>query len=161
MKKMILLVVIASLWMGVIRPVTANDTLPLPRFAALKSNEANMRTGPGLRYQVKWVLVKQNMPLEIVAEFEQWRKVRDHQGDEGWIHRSMISGKRTVMITGGERILYQDMDSNAYPVAKLEDGVLAQVMECRTDRCHVRVGGFKGWVDRQGLWGIYPGELIQ
>ena len=77
--------------------------LPLPRYVSLRAGEVNLRTGPGVQYPVDWVYLRQNLPMEIIAEYGTWRKVRDWQGTQGWVHQSMVSGLRTLIITGNTR----------------------------------------------------------
>lgn len=139
----------------------AKTDLSLPRFVSIRASEANVRTGPGLRYQIKWVMVRKNMPVEVIAEFEQWRKIRDIQGDEGWVHRSMLSGKRYAIVQGEEQILRRHPEPNEVPVARAEMGVLGQVSECRPEYCQIRIdGGYKGWIAKDHLWGVYSAEIF-
>lgn len=139
----------------------ARTGLPLPRFVSIKQNEVNVRAGPGTRYHIKWVLVRSDMPMEIIAEFEQWRMIRDIQGDEGWVHQSQVSGKRTVTTTGSETsIMRKHSLSDSPPIARLEPGVIAELLSCSKDACRVEIDDYKGWVDRKNLWGVYPDEVI-
>jgi len=139
---------------------SAKTSLPLPRFVSIKSTEANVRTGPGLRYKIKWVYKRKKMPLEVVAEFEQWRKVRDIQGDEGWIHRSQLTNKRGFLITGEDQIMRRSSEKESRPIAKLEQGVVGDLESCNFHYCKVRTGSYKGWVKRKNIWGVYPDEII-
>ena len=139
---------------------TAKTNLPLPRFVSIKSSEANVRTGPGLRYKIKWVYKRKKMPLEVVAEFEQWRKIRDIQGDEGWIHRSQLTNKRGFLITGENQIMRRNSDKESRPLAKLEKGVVGDLESCNFHYCKVRTGSYKGWVKRKNIWGVYPNETV-
>src|SRR5258706_546116 len=77
-------------------------SLPLPRFVSLKSEEANVRTGPGTRYPIQWVYHRAGMPVEIVEEYDLWRKIRDVEGTTGWVHKTMLAGNRTALIKGKE-----------------------------------------------------------
>ena len=112
------------------RPMHRGSGLPLPRFASLRSDEVNVRTGPGTRYPVDWVYKRKYMPLEVIAEFGTWRKVRDIQGTQGWIHQSMLSNNRWITITGQTRTLRRKPDSQAAAVARIEPGASAQLVEC-------------------------------
>jgi SH3-like domain-containing protein len=134
--------------------------LPLPRFASLRSGEVNVRAGPGARYPVEWVFVYKNMPVEVVAEFEAWRKIRDYQGTEGWVHQSMLSGRRSIIVTGNDRAIYEEPAPNARLIARLEQKVVARVMRCREDWCRVEVAGLRGWISRDNIWGVYEGEKV-
>lgn len=135
--------------------------LPLPRFVSLRAKEANIRIGPGVQYPVDWVYVRRFMPLEITAEFDNWRKIRDWEGTEGWVHKSMLSGRRTALITGENRTIRQNPATLAPPVAHAEPGVIGALLECETDWCRIDVKGNKGWLPRMAFWGIYPGERLE
>ena len=143
------------------RGFTGRTNLPLPRFASLRGSEVKVRTGPGVRYPIDWVFQRRGMPVEITAEFENWRKIRDEQGTEGWVHRQMLSGKRSLMIVGAEQVLRRQAESGSPAVARLAPGVIAQVMECTGDWCRVEASGFRGWLQRAGTWGSKPGERIK
>lgn len=134
--------------------------LPLPRFVSISADRANLRTGPGEQYPIMWVYEKKLYPLEIVEEYEQWRKVRDLEGDEGWIHVVLLSGKRTGLITGGIRIIFEEPDITSPPVARVEAGVIAEIIECNENWCQIDVGPEEGWISTDGLWGTYFGEVF-
>ncbi len=135
--------------------------LPLPRFVSLAAGEVNARTGPGLRYPVSWVFVRRAMPVEVVAEFEQWRRVRDHEGVEGWVHRALLSGRRTVVVTGGKRTLYSGPSAATAPVARAEAGVQGRLRRCRGEWCDVAFSSMHGWMRRAHLWGVYGDETVE
>ena len=134
--------------------------LPIPRFAALRSDEVNVRTGPGARYPIDWMFKRKAMPVEIVAEYENWRKIRDWQGASGWVHQSLLTGKRSFIISGKTASLYKTPAASADVVAKLEPEVLGEIRSCDGDWCRVKVSGVSGWVQRTGLWGVYKSEPI-
>jgi SH3-like domain-containing protein len=140
---------------------SGRTNLPLPRFASLRASQVNVRTGPGVRYPIDWVFQRRNMPVEITAEFENWRKIRDDQGTEGWVHRQMLSGKRSLVVTGKELVLRRQADTGSPAVARLGSGVVAQVTECNGDWCRVEASGFRGWLPRAGTWGTKPGERVK
>jgi SH3-like domain-containing protein len=141
--------------------MAAEKNLPVPRFVSLRSDEVNVRTGPGERYPIDWVFTRKGMPVEILAEFDIWRKVRDWQGTEGWVHQRMVTGTRTVMVAGEMRSLRSDPDPAARPVARAEPGVVARLLECRGAWCRVEAQGVKGWLQRSEIWGVYPDEQVQ
>ncbi len=132
----------------------------LPRFASLRAGEVNVRTGPGVRYPVEWVFVYRHMPVEIVAEFDTWRRVRDWQGTEGWVHQSMLSGRRTVIVTAGRRALRDEPARTSRIVAEVEERVVGRLLECRTMWCRIEFAGLKGWIRRSVIWGVYDGETF-
>ena len=136
--------------------------LPLPRFASLRSDEVNVRTGPGTRYPVDWVFKRKGMPVEIVAEYENWRKIRDWQGASGWVHQSLLTGKRSFIIAAKPASLHKTPANAAEVVAKLEPEVMGEIRSCAGDWCRVRVsgGGVSGWLERTAFWGVYKSEPI-
>ena len=136
------------------------DGLPVPRYVSLRSEEVNVRTGPGIRYPVEWVFQRRNMPVEVVEQFEHWRKIRDIEGTEGWVHQSMLSGKRYAIVTGDVRSLHRRPEPGAPEVARLEPGVIAQLLDCEGQYCRLEAGGIKGWLPRAEFWGVYPNEKI-
>lgn len=134
--------------------------LPLPRFASLRADEVNVRTGPGPRYPVEWVFVRRNMPVEIIAEFDTWRRIRDWQGTEGWAHKSMLSGRRTVMMIGEVRTLRREATEDSPAVARAEPGVVGTLETCDNGWCRIEINGFEGWLKTDEFWGVYPDERI-
>lgn len=140
---------------------SAGDSLPVPRYVSLRSEEINVRTGPGVRYPVEWVFRRRNMPVEVVEQFEQWRKIRDIEGTEGWVHQSMLSGKRFAIVTGEVRSLRRRPDPASPEAARLEPGVIAQLIECEGRFCRLEAGGIKGWLPRAEFWGVYPTESLK
>lgn len=133
---------------------------PLPRFVSLKSNEINQRVGPGPNYPVDWIYLKAGLPVEIIAEFDNWRKIRDPDGVEGWVHQSMLSSKKHGIVQGAEALIYATENLNSQPLVRLEPGVIVDILKCRGDWCQVRIFEFKGWIQRSSLWGTYPQEVI-
>jgi SH3-like domain-containing protein len=136
--------------------------LPLPRFAALRSDEVNLRAGPGTRYPIDWVYKRRDLPVEIEREFEVWRLVRDPDGVKGWVHQATLTGRRTFIVTGAERILRAAPSAEAAAVAKLKPGVIGRFLHCGAgaDWCRVQVEEYRGWLQRQDFWGSLEGEAI-
>ncbi len=159
-----LLVSIPLLTIATTTPANAQNAsgLPLPRFVSLRSGEVNMRTGPGVQYPVEWVFMRKSLPVEIIAEFETWRKVRDWEGTQGWIHQSMLSGKRGIIIMGDVRNLRTKDDAKSPLVARLEPGVIGQLVDCDSGNgwCQVEVEGFEGWLRHVDFWGAYKNEVF-
>lgn len=137
--------------------------LPLPRFVSLRSDEVNLRTGPGVRYPIDWIYARKDLPVEVIAEFEAWRKIRDWQGTEGWVHQSMLSGRRMMVVLGGDHALRASDADSAESVAVLESGVLGRVLQCPRNRdfCRVEINQLQGWLRREEIWGVYKGEWIE
>ncbi|MFN7191350.1 MAG: SH3 domain-containing protein, partial [Rhodospirillales bacterium] len=111
------------------------ENLPVPRFVSLRSEEVNLRTGPGVRYPVERVFVRRQMPVEILQEFETWRRIRDRDGTEGWVHQSMLTGRRSAVVEGEMRNLRRRPETDAPVVARVEPGVIAAILECRDAWC--------------------------
>jgi SH3-like domain-containing protein len=133
----------------------------VPRFVTLRADEVNLRTGPGERYPIDWVLVRKGLPVEIVEEFDVWRKIRDFQGSEGWVHQRMLTGARNVLVEGAVRVLHVQPDPASPPAARAEAGVVARLIECRGPWCRIEAQGIKGWLTRDEIWGVYPDEAVQ
>lgn len=143
--------------------LSAPDGRPLPRYVSLRAAVVNLRTGPGVRYPVEWVFKRRDLPVEVIAEFETWRKVRDWEGTEGWVHQSMLSGRRFAVVTGAVRGLRQEPVDDADLVARAEPGVIGELTRCRQGEpwCRVRFAGHEGWVRRMEIWGVYPNETVE
>lgn len=142
--------------------VSETPVLPLPRFASLRSEQVNMRAGPGLRYPVDWVYMRRFLPVEVVSEYESWRKVRDPDGAEGWVHRSMLSARRTGIIRASKAMLRRTADGGASPAAWLREGVVVRVHQCpqASPFCRVEVDSIHGWVLKREVWGVYKEEEL-
>lgn len=137
-------------------PVT---NLPLPRFVSMKASEGNVRRGPSLSHRIDWVFKRRNMPLRITAEHGHWRRVEDRDGMGGWIHYSLLSGIRTVLVEQDMLALQARPDPKAPVMAALELGVVARLGDCIPEWCELRSGGYRGWAPKARLWGVAPGEL--
>jgi SH3-like domain-containing protein len=135
--------------------------LPLPRFVSLRSAEVNVRTGPGTRYPIEWVYQRRGMPVEIVDEFDTWRRIRDWQGTEGWVHQSMVQGQRGILVTGKRRTLHRRPEPDSPGVALIDAGVIGVLTRCQERACEVTVDGFTGWLERDTFYGLYPGEKVE
>jgi SH3-like domain-containing protein len=138
----------------------AEKALPLPRFAALRSDQVNLRAGPGDRYPIEWVFLRKELPVEIVQEWEHWRKIRDSEGTEGWVHQRMLVGKRFALVTGETRALHERPQPGAAVVARAEPGVVARLLECEGAWCRIEAGKIEGWIRRNEIWGVYPAETL-
>jgi SH3-like domain-containing protein len=134
--------------------------LPVPRYVSLRSGEVNVRAGPGSRYPIEWVFKRRSLPVEVVAEFDTWRKIRDFEGTEGWVHQSMLSGRRTIQVIGQVRTLRRDPGGSAPAVARMEPGVLGNLEDCQHEWCEIRVSGLSGWVSRAHIWGVDVKERL-
>ncbi len=156
------------------REVGKETGLPLPRFVILKSNKSNLRNGAGMKYAINWTYLKKGYPMEVIAEFENWRKLRDIDGTEGWINENLITGKRNVLIISNkfevnptkyklkqqEMFLFRYPDENSYPVVRVEFGVIGNIKKCDIDWCKIKVDKYTGWIRKANIWGVYKEEII-
>jgi SH3-like domain-containing protein len=135
--------------------------LPLPRFVSLKGSEGNARRGPGLTHRIDWVFTRAGMPLRITAEYENWRRVEDAEGAGGWVHYSLLSGVRSVLVTLDMAELRDTPEATSPVVAQAELGVVGRLLECNPDWCRVSLDGTRGWVLKTALWGVKADELVE
>lgn len=132
---------------------------PVPRFVSLHADEVYARTGPGLRYPIKWVYKRNALPVEIILEYEVWRKIRDSDGETGWVHQSLLTGKRTGLVTGEGLVpLFQKPQMEAKLAARIEPKTIVDLEECQKDWCRISAYGYPGWLERKYIWGIYDQE---
>ena len=140
--------------------------LPIPRFVSIKANSVNMRRGPSTDHDIIWQFVRKGQPVEIIAEYEHWRRIRDVDGEEGWVYHAMLSGKRTALVAPwGDDLqvsLLSSPDVSARRVAMVESGVLANIEKCDGEWCHLSFSTVthKGWIKQKALWGAYIGEQV-
>jgi SH3-like domain-containing protein len=138
--------------------------LPVPRFVSLKADKVNMHIGPAKTYETKWLYQRAGLPVEITAEFENWRRIRDADGTEGWVYHSLLSGKRTGMVIAKNPddlvAVYEKSDAESAVVARLERGVVGTVKRCNDGWCYVNGRGYEGWIQQVRLWGVYPNEKV-
>jgi SH3-like domain-containing protein len=143
-------------------PAAGRSTgLPVPRFVSLGADQVHLRFGPGREYPVMWVLARKGLPVEIVAEFDTWRKVKLHDADEGWIHSSLLSSRRTIMIKDAIAELRRTPADDARVVLRAEPGVVGELLDCEEDWCRVDIEGRRGWLRRDAFWGVLPGEVLR
>jgi len=136
--------------------------LPLPRYAALRSDEVNLRAGPGTRYPIEWVYKRRELPVQIQREFEVWRLVQDPDGIKGWVHQATLTGRRSFIVTGSDATVRRDAQDGAAAVAILKPGVVGHLRTCaaNSDWCQVQVGDYRGFIKRSQFWGTLPGEAV-
>ena len=164
---------VAVLAVGTGEAVAAGDVgtgtqsgLPVPRFVSLKSDRVNVRGGPAKDHEVTWVYTRSGLPVEITAEYENWRRIRDWEGAEGWVYHSLLSGRRTALIAAKPKAatdlipLHESADASSRVTARLEAGVLGSVKRCNDSWCRIVGEGFDGWIEQERLWGVYPNEKV-
>ena len=144
---------------------TVTSGLPVPRFVSLKADRVTVRGGPDKDHDVAWIYTRAGWPVEITAEFENWRRIRDCDGAEGWVYHSLLSGKRTAAVQLKTKTdlapIYQNPDLHSATIARLQVGVLGSVKQCTGTWCQISGDGFAGWIEQSALWGVYPGEKIE
>lgn len=143
---------------------SATSGLPVPRYVSLKSDHVNVRAGPTKDQDVSWIYTRSGLPVEVTAEFENWRRVRDSEGAEGWVYHSLLSGRRTAVITMKKKdelaALHDNPDGASAIAARLQAGVVAQVKRCAAGWCRIAGNGFDGWIEQERLWGVYADEKV-
>ncbi len=137
-------------------PVT---NLPLPRFVTLKGSEGNARRGPGLTHRIDWVFTREGMPLKITAEYEHWRRVEDVDGAGGWVHYSLLSGVRSVLVSQDMAQAFSRPDALSDVLYQSEMGVVGKLLQCEVSWCRIAVEGEKGWLPKTALWGVKATEI--
>ncbi len=148
---------------AVVEPGTGVNTgLPIPRYASLRSNDVNLRVGPGTIYPVEWIYRRRQLPVEIIGESESWRQIRDMDGTTGWLHAASLNGRRTFLVKANEVMLRRRAEPDATPVARLMPGVVGRIVSCPENRpwCEVRAGEYRGFVPRRGIWGVGAIEAV-
>jgi SH3-like domain-containing protein len=156
----------------VVVPIAANGTssgLRVPRFVSLKSDKVNVRRGPSTDQSIVWVFSRAGLPVEVIAEFENWRRVRDSEGADGWVFHSLLSGRRTVLVSPWSKgkqspvsiALHESPSARSGVVAQLQPGVLGDLVECDGSWCELSVGDYSGYVQQEKLWGVYRDEKVE
>jgi SH3-like domain-containing protein len=134
----------------------------LPRFASLRSDDVNMRAGPGTRYRIDWVYKRRELPVEIEREFDVWRWVRDADGIQGWVHQATLMGRRSFVVQKTDATLRSEANDSASAVAILKPGVIGRIRSCEasSDWCNVQTGSYRGYLRREQFWGVLPNEAV-
>ena len=142
----------------------ASPTQTEPRYVSLKADQVNVRRGPSREHEVLWVFKRAGLPVEVLAEFEHWRHIRDSEGAEGWVYFRLLSERRTALILPWEKekihVPLNASRGSTSAVAQLEPGVLVNIIRCDKTWCKVTVNDLTGWVAQQKLWGVYSDESI-
>ena len=145
---------------GEVKVTVRGSGYQVPRFVALKSDEVNMRAGPGTEYPVLWQYRKEGLPLRVAREFGIWRKVVDHENTTGWMHQSVVSLKRNALVTASSAKIHAAPDDGSPLVAVAERNALLELQSCPTQWCKVASGDIRGWVARTAIWGLLDGEVL-
>ncbi len=148
--------------------------LPLPRFVSLKSAAVNLRVGPGRKYPINWQYKRRGLPVEVIQEFDQWRRIRDSEGSTGWVLHSLLSSRRTGIVAPWQtpkiafgntvrKKLLSGKDAaskDANTVAHIQAGLMVVIDNCQNRWCAVEAQDTRFWVKQNTLWGVYPGETV-
>ncbi len=143
---------------------TGASGLPVPRFVSLKAGRVKVRFGPGEDYKIAWVFTRPGLPIEVIQEFANWRRIRDSDGTVGWVFQSLLSGKRTAVVapwaSDDPRPIRASASPDAEVAAYLQPGVMAEIEGCSDGWCRLSGANFDGWISQEQLWGVYPGEEV-
>lgn len=134
--------------------------LPIPRFVTLKSDNINVRVGPGERYPIRWTYHRAHLPVQIVEEFAHWRKIMDYEGSTGWVQKNMLDGVRSVLVMDKPQNLYAEPEVTAAPTVRASPMVIAKLLACRPDWCRVEVSDRKAWIRKADIWGVTREETF-
>lgn len=152
---------------GLVVPAAAQqpNKLPLPRFVSLRADKVHVRNGPSQNHEIRWTFARAGLPVEIIAEFENWRRIRDSDGADGWVHQAMLSGRRTAIVRGSTAAktvpVYQQPNGEGRLIAELQPGVVANVRSCAKSWCRISGDRFDGYILQTLLWGVYPDEVVE
>jgi SH3-like domain-containing protein len=146
--------------------LNSQTRLPIPRFVSLKSDRVNVRKGPSADQAIVWVFSRAGLPVEVIAESDNWRRVRDSEGADGWVFHSLLSGRRTVLVSPWTKTpenvpLYSRKSKSASTVAELAPSVLGSVLSCDGEWCELSIDDYSGFVQQDKLWGVYRGEVLK
>jgi SH3-like domain-containing protein len=156
-----LLILIAAPALAEPEPSILNPSgLPVPRFVSLKSGDVNLRAGPGKRYPIRWHYSRARLPVEIVEEFAHWRKIRDYEGTTGWVHKSIVDGKRTVLVMDKAQNLYAKPDATSPLIMRAAPRVVGFLRECQPDWCRIEIENRKAWIRKSDIWGVTREEVF-
>jgi len=128
--------------------------LPMPRFVSVKATKARVRQGPSRDHRIEWLFVHKDIPVKVTAEHGHWRRIEDSTGAGGWMHYSLLSGRRSALITSTRVALRSEPASTSDTLAFVEQGVIARLGVCENGWCELSVGDYTGWSRSDGLWGV-------
>ena len=133
--------------------------LPVPRYVSLRSNKINVRRGPGLTYRKDWVFVRAGLPVRVIDEYGDWRRIVDHDDAGGWVYHAMVTGRRTVLITADRAFFREDPSETSAARAEALQGVVARLRRCELKWCEIEANGHSGWVPKSQIWGVDEKEI--
>jgi SH3-like domain-containing protein len=135
--------------------------LPIPRYVSLKSDDINVRVGPGTRYPIRYSYKRTHLPVQIIEEFAHWRKIADFEGASGWVHKGMVDGTRRAIIMDKVQMLYTKPDATSRPKMRAQPMVIGELKRCEPDWCELEIQGRKGWIRKADIWGVTREEVFE
>lgn len=154
------MVIAAPVWAAQDLSILNPSGLPIPRYVSLKSDDVNVRVGPGKRYPIRWSYHRAKFPVEIIEEFAHWRRIRDYEGATGWVHKSVLDGRRTALILDKQQTLYSAPSADSSPAMRAEPLVIVSLKECKPDWCKVEIQNHKAWIRKADIWGVSREEVF-
>jgi SH3-like domain-containing protein len=162
MKYVFIILLLAAPAFAAVEPSILNPSgLPVPRYVSLKSDDVNVRVGPGTRYPIRYVYKRTHLPVKIVEEFAHWRKISDHEGSSGWVHKGMVDGTRSAIIMDKTQNLYADPKATSKTVMRAQAMVIGTIVECEPDWCELEIQGRNGWIRKADIWGVNREEVFK
>ncbi len=144
--------------------VGSSTGLPVPRFVSLKYDRVNLREGPSKDHRTAWIFQRAGLPVEVMAESDTWRRIRDSEGAEGWVQQSLLSGRRTALVAPWKKTevlpVHARASEDSELAARVQAGVLANIRQCDKGWCRIFGDGFDGYIEQSNLWGVYPDEKL-
>ena len=144
------------IFMALVQNILANVT-ELPKFMSIKVNEANLRAGPGTNFPIELIYIKKNLVIEVIDDFENWYKIIDEEGNQGWLHKSLTGSKRYFVVSNHASKLYQS-PKNKKPMLTLAIGLRGKIKSCRNKWCNIKFTEYSGWIKKTDIWGVYQDE---
>ena len=141
--------IIFSLFFSILFCLGANSE---EKFLSLKKNEVNVRYGPGLDYEVKYIYRKINLPVKLIDKKENFRKIIDLKKNSGWIHWMLLKPSNSIIILE-DKILFKKPSNFSKPIARLEKGRLLVIKKCKKIWCKVETANYTGWLETNNIWG--------
>lgn len=148
--------ILLAFFVFVLSPSIAQAEDFKPSFMSFRSSEVNVRTGPGYRYPIEYVYKRRYLPVKVIDTFDHWRKVEDHEGDAGWVHRNLLNERQSIITNKGNVLLKRNPTEDSPSIAEMESDVVGIVQECEFDWCLIEVEGYEGWVNKKDVWGVDP-----
>ena len=142
--------------------LSALSAAPAPEYASFSRDKVFLREGPGYEFRVLWIYHRKDLPVVVLAKYDVWRRIEDSTGTIGWVHSAMLSGRRTVVVTGAHAAKVRDGNGpDGKVIAFAQSGVVAKLEACEARACEIMASGTEGWIDKQDIWGVGAGEVFK